>query len=815
MTVTDERPATRPTTTTAYPTPTSRRSGSMSSAFNSTRLPVSAAIATILASLCLGGTFLTGSWFFPATFAVLFTIGGAELARRTSSPRSLVPVAGLAALLVYVVMRYAHTEAYFWVIPNRAALEHLQHLADAGQTDISRYAAPIAVSDGIEFLVVAGVGLVALAVDTLAVTMRRAALSGLALLALYTVPTTVAPDGVGWLAFALGGIGYLTLLLAEARERVSRWGRPMRYTAPRANYRPEVETAPLAQVGRRVGAAALGLALVVPAVLPDINGATFGFSGQGFGRGHGGGKSVTVINPILQLGQDLRRGANRPVIRYTGKATYIRLTGLDEFTGDKWSPGSFKVSNKRNDVTAGFIAPPGLSPRVKRVPHKYSFQVIDLETTWLPLPYPTELVTNIDGRWVYDEASFNVIPTNGSPTNFSYKVQALSVEPTALDLRAAGPAPVSLGRLTQLPKDMPRIVDRTARAWTKGATTPFDQAVAIQNRLRNGDFIYTTQVQDTLGDSTGVQSVAAFLEQRAGYCVHFASAMAVLARDLGIPARVAVGFTAGARQSDGSHLVKTHDAHAWPELYFAGVGWVAFEPTPAGARTPSPGFAADGGIPTDGASNPVTSSGPSSTASSSSAVPHGVKGVTPPKKGGRTGGVIAIAGRQLPLLPVGIGLGVLLVLLIPLLARTWIRRERWRRASSPVGLATATWDELLDTLLDYGYEWPASDPPRRGAERIVADREFSPDTALALRRLASATERSRYAPELGAVGDLRADVETVRAALREQASRWQRLRALFLPRSARSISQSISDRFADALDAVDGLGARLRPRRST
>ena len=97
----------------------------------------------------------------------------------------------------------------------------------------------------------------------------------------------------------------------------------------------------------------------------------------------------------------------------------------------------------------------------------------------------------------------------------------------------------------------------------------------------------------------------------------------------------------------------------------------------------------------------------------------------------------------------------------------------------------------------------------------MADREFPPDTALALRRLASATERSRYAPELGAVGDLRTDVETVRATLRDQASRRQRLRALFLPRSARSISQAISDRFADALDAVDGLSARLRPRRST
>jgi hypothetical protein len=78
---------------------------------------------------------------------------------------------------------------------------------------------------------------------------------------------------------------------------------------------------------------------------------------------------------------------------------------------------------------------------------------------------------------------------------------------------------------------MPNIVGRTAREWTSGASTPFDKAIAIQNRLRSSDFSYTTKVQDTLGDSTGVQSVAAFLEQRAGYCVHFASTMAVLARE--------------------------------------------------------------------------------------------------------------------------------------------------------------------------------------------------------------------------------------------------------------------------------------------
>ena len=811
MTVTAERPATPPALRPVN-TPEQRRSEAMNSAFNSTRLPVSAAVATILSAICLGGTFLTGAWFFPAMFAVLATIGGAEVARRMSSPRSLVPVAGAAALLVYLVALYSRNQAYLWVIPNRAALEHLQQLSNAGRTDISRYAAPIAVSQGIEFLVTSGVGLVALAVDTLAVTMRRAALAGLALLALYTVPTTVAPNGVGWVAFALAGIGYLTLLLAEARERVSRWGRPMRYSTPRSNYRPEVETAPLAQVGRRVGAVALGLALVVPALLPNITGATFGFNGQGFGHGHGGGKQVTVVNPILQLGQDLRQGANRQVIRYTGRPTYVRLTGLDVFTGDKWAPSTFKVSNKRNNVTDGLSRPPGLTSAIKTTSHKYSFHVFDLSTTWLPLPYPTQLVSNIDGRWVYDDVSFNVIPTNGTKNNFTYDVKALSVDPTAADLRKAGPPPASLKALTLLPRNMPEIVDATAQQWTAGEPTMFDKAVAIQTQLRNGNFHYTTQVQDTLGDATGVQAVAAFLEQRAGYCVHFASAMAVLARDLGIPARVAVGFTAGERQKDGSHVIRTHDAHAWPELFFSGVGWVAFEPTPAGPRTPTPGFS-NGPLPFGGGGGPSPSSGPTAT-SRASTQPHGAPTPEGARRASPRGGAIAIAGRQLPRLPFAIALAVLLVALVPLLARTWIRRERWRRATSPAGLAVATWDELLDTLLDFGYEWPASDPPRSGAERLVHERGYAGDTRDALRRLASATERSRYALELGAVGDLRADVETVRATLRQEATRWERLRARFLPRSARSVSRAISDRFADLLDALDNLGARLRPRRA-
>lgn len=792
------------------------RGSALGAAVGSVRLPVSAALATVLAATCLGGTFLTGAWFFPAVFAVVVTVGAAEAARRAAASRPLVPLVGLAALLGYLVFLYARADAYLAVVPNRAALERLNELLQAGRADTARYAAPIAVSPGIEFMVAAGVGLVALAVDTLAVTMRRAALAGLPLLAVYTVPTSVAPDGVGWVAFALGGIGYLTLLLAEARERVSRWGRPMRYTAPRPNWRPDVETAPLAQVGRRVGAAALGLAIVVPAVLPELDASSFGFGSGGFGRGRGGGRSVEVINPILDLGKDLRRGENRVVLRYTGKPDYVRLASLDVFGGDRWSPSSFRVKNSRNDVTTGFRRPPGLGAGVEAVARSYAFEVFDLKATWLPLPYAPVRVSDIDGRWVYDAASFNVIPTNGAKDNFSYRVRTLSVQPTAAALRAAPEPPESLSRYLTLPTDLPDVVHRTTRRWVTGARTPFDQAVAIQSRLRGDQFSYSTEVADTLGDANGVQAVAAFLEQRKGYCVHFASTMAVMARDLGIPARVAVGFTAGRAQQDGSHLVSSHDAHAWPELYFGGVGWVRFEPTPAGARTPSPGFSQGAGVPGSGP-GAGSANNPDAPTPGNIRQAEGIpRQVAPTDRLGRgaTGGQEKGSGQPVPVVPVLAGLAVVLLALVPAAARTWIRRRRWAWATSPTLLAAATWGELRDTLLDYGYEWPASDPPRRGAARLVEERGLSGEPGEALRRLASAIERSRYAAELGSVGDLRADVETVRGALAGAASRPARLRALVLPRSARSMSSALFERFADLLDALDGLGVRMRPRRT-
>jgi transglutaminase-like putative cysteine protease len=792
----------------------------------SLRLPIYAALATASSSIALGSLFLTGVWFWPTLIAIVVVTAGCEVARRLSLSRTAVPVGGLVALLLFLLVRYGHSEAYLGIVPSSGSLDRLGDLATRGRSDIQRYAAPIGVSVGVEMLTVAGVGLVAVVVDLFAVTMRRAALAGLPLLVLQTVPTAIAPDGVSWVAFAIGAVGFLALLLAESRERVSRWGRPMRYTAERANYRPDVETAPLGQVGRRVGATALGLALVVPAVLPNIDASGWGFGSGGFGPGSGDGQEVAVINPILDLGRNLRRQDDRLVIRYRGKPTYLRLVGLDQFTGKIWQPSELHVSREDDNVEDGLQSPPGLASEVERTARTYRIEIDDLDQEWLPLPYPARRVS-IDGTWLYDPLTFNVFGENASTRDLTYSARVLDVEPTAEQLRAAAGDgyPTALNRFTQLPNDIPREVIEQMQQVVSGYNNHYDQALAIQDWLRDPDvFTYSEDVADTVGDANGSEAVAAFLETRQGYCVHFASTMAVMARLLDIPARVAVGFTAGTADGQGNRNVGLKDAHAWPELYFEGVGWVAFEPTPATRTGSPPPWARGGGGPNT--PGDVPSSGPSSSPGANGDAPLSkrnrertdIPGFGDTPTGGGRGGIGAGPVR-VPVIPFVIGVGLLLLLLVPSVTRLVVRRRRWATAKTPVEQARAAWADLQDTLVDHGYSWRPSDSPRTGIARLVAARGLTGEAAEAGGRLADVTERTRYAPVTpDSVGDVRGDVDTLRQALGESAGRWGRWRARLLPRSTRSVATTLSERLADVLDAVDNAVAavtsRLRLRRT-
>jgi transglutaminase-like putative cysteine protease len=173
---------------------------------------------------------------------------------------------------------------------------------------------------------------------------------------------------------------------------------------------------------------------------------------------------------------------------------------------------------------------------------------------------------------------FSALPRSASA---DYRVTSLVPSVSSVELAQAGtdyPAPIPQVYL-QLPEALPLRVRNLAIRITLGAESPYAKAVRIQEYLRS---TYEYRLEP-LFPPAGQDTVDYFLfETRRGFCSHFASAMAILLRLEGIPARVVTGFATGEWDGWlGRYRVASSDAHAWVEVYFPGYGWIEFEPTAA------------------------------------------------------------------------------------------------------------------------------------------------------------------------------------------------------------------------------------------
>jgi hypothetical protein len=176
---------------------------------------------------------------------------------------------------------------------------------------------------------------------------------------------------------------------------------------------------------------------------------------------------------------------------------------------------------------------------------------------------------------------------------FEYRVQAARPTPTFEQLSEVVYDEATLARWTALPREYPALRAQADEVFAEaGAETVVEQALALQDWFaRDGGFTYDLDVPALRGDDALERFV---LEDQVGYCEYFATGMAVMLREAGIPARVAVGFLPGqiteeADPAAGRELheftVSTRDAHAWVEVLFPDYGWVTFEPTPRDDQT--------------------------------------------------------------------------------------------------------------------------------------------------------------------------------------------------------------------------------------
>ncbi|MGW5848535.1 transglutaminaseTgpA domain-containing protein [Streptomyces sp. NPDC055254] len=792
------------------------------------KLTLFAALATLLTAWSLTPLVESAAWLLQAALLLAVQSAVGAGGRRVPLARPLtVSAQVLVSLLVLAVLfggkaGVGGTGLLDYLITDFGALYQ------QGVQDVSEFATPAPLTDGIRLLLVSGVLLIGLLVDVLAVTARTAAAAGLPLLALYSVAAGLSGGGeASWFSFLLAGAGYLLLLLSEGRDRLAQWGRVFG-AAPRegvsaasglgggAGVRP---TAPV-RTGRRIGAVALGLALAVPAVLPSLSGGLLGAQGDSDGGGDGQGGTISAVNPLVSLQSSLNTQDNRVVLKYRTNSPqqseqYLRILALDEFNGVKWEASGRALT----DVPERLPNPPGLGNPVRLSSTEVTTSVSAADgysQRYLPMPYPATSV-QIAGKWRYEPAGRTLVGDQLGRDRFQnaqgamYTVTSLLLRPTAQQL-ASAPEPDQEVRTeyTKLPDNLPPVVGETARQVTQGSKDDYTRAVKLQDYFAvNGGFRYNTKT----ASGTGPQAVARFLADKEGFCVHFAFSMASMSRSLGIPARVAVGFTPGEKQSDGSVNVSMRDAHAWPELYFEGVGWTRFEPTPrSGLNVP------EYARPQAPAVRPsVPAPLPSQSTAQPSAAPTQAEDCPPElKKLGECGGPVlkedasGAAGGPSLLTVLGWAGAVVAVLGIPLLPALWRGRLRARRLAG--GRVPEAWRELGDAAWDAGVLPDDALSPRRAAGRVVVLGRLEPDAAAAVHRVASAVERDLYAPPgTGSpYPELADDVLLARAGLLAGLGRVARLRALLLPRSAVRVSWAVSARWA-ALSAA--VSARLAPAR--
>jgi transglutaminase-like putative cysteine protease len=138
----------------------------------------------------------------------------------------------------------------------------------------------------------------------------------------------------------------------------------------------------------------------------------------------------------------------------------------------------------------------------------------------------------------------------------------------------------------QLPGGLPKRVRELAESIAGDAENPYDKAKKIESYLK-ANYAYNMEESRVPGEHEDFVDHFLFV-QKSGYCDHFSTAMAVMLRSLGVPARWAKGFAPGeGTEEAGTYLVRNSDAHSWPEVYFPGAGWIPFEPTPGFYREES------------------------------------------------------------------------------------------------------------------------------------------------------------------------------------------------------------------------------------
>jgi hypothetical protein len=449
---------------------------------------------------------------------------------------------------------------------------------------------------------------------------------------------------------------------------------------------------------------------------------------------------------------------NEPQFRHTAGSWRLHLVALTDFDGNSWRADA--VYRPLGAVGAASL-PPGMSRTVVTA----DITIETLEGPWLPAAGVPNTVS-IPGVGV-DEASGSLVINGGARPGLHYAVRGLvDTPPDEALLVARVPAE---DRYLRLPR-LPFLFRDHARQVVQGAATPFEQAVLIERDVRQGRHINQSapagssyaRLETFLFGQTSFTNPQPGAQ--AGTSEQFATAFAVLARSVGLPTRVVFGFGPGEQQPDGTWMVRGRDALAWPEVYFSGLGWVPFDPSPEPPDTVGPSDQTRQVV-----LDRVGGNRPSPQPTPSHQPVPDAPGQPPDAPGGDAAAPTPLGGdgdAMVRLLVVA--LVTLVVVPGTLVVARWARRRRHHRAG-----AAGAWSEVLDMLAVLDRTPPAWHSAVRIAHDVAAAYPTTgPHPAL---RLAEAADRSAFSPRDVRVAVPWAELRRLREAVRRRTPLRRRL----------------------------------------
>jgi transglutaminase-like putative cysteine protease len=669
-------------------------------------------------------------------------------------------------------------ETTFALLPTPSTLDAVTAEADRSWTAFRELVAPAPALTGFVLAGAVAVGVGAFLADWAAFRMWSTRDALVPSLTLFVFATLLASERQRIPSVVLYVAACLVFVLVHrvARlERSSGWVTSARAAGGSA----------LLRVGLALGVVALLVGAVVGPRLPGVDETAI----VDWRGGEDDSGRVTV-SPLVDIRSRLVERSDTEVFQVRSEApSYWRMTALDDFDGSIW----------RSDGSYQQIAGP--LPTDMRFPSRSTevldqeFLIQNLSTLWLPAAFqPLAVDSSVPIRYQEETSTLIVDPEASSADGASYSVRSAIIDLSPEQLRSADPTVTpDLAPMVELPSDFSDSVRDLAREVVAGADTAYDQALALQGFFRDtGGFVYDLDIDSGHGED----AIESFLETRRGYCEQFAGTFAAMARSIGLPARVAVGFTWGDPDPEDPEVfqVRGRNAHAWPEVHLGAYGWVAFEPTPGRGSPTGESYTGERPSQESGpsgaeASPSTTEAAPTTTAPSDPDQPADEQaselldssgGGALPGGGGGTWITTAAAGAVL-LAVAAAGYGALVT------GTRTRRRHRRRRAAagSPPAEVAVAWSDAGERL---GLLRLAPRPDETHAEVATRVGAALPEQASAVRDLAGAADLAAYGPgglDAATAVRARADADALIDAVVARVPWWRRLLVALDPRSLR------------------------------